>query len=300
MPEATHPYYECINLVLDHIRHNLTGDLSLPVLANVAGFSPFHFHRLFKGLTGETLNDCVNRLRLERAVALLRGSTLSIMEAALECGFASAPGFSRAFKRRYGLTARQWDRRSPLQESKNGQVIEGLPGYTVDRSGGSGADPRFPVTVRELPEQIVATVRVFDPYRRPGAIPAAYERLRVWARASGFDPSSHTLYGLSQDDPEVTPLRLCRFDWALTVPAGCRAAGEVRLKTLPSQRIAVTPVVGDVTLEFQALQYLLLGWLPGSGYWPDNRPMMEIYRRQPAELGWATYDMECALPIMRL
>lgn len=48
------------------MREQLDGDLSVETLAQVAGFSPFHFHRVFKAMTDETLNELVVRLRLER------------------------------------------------------------------------------------------------------------------------------------------------------------------------------------------------------------------------------------------
>jgi AraC family transcriptional regulator len=133
----THPaqenlYLQRINAVIDHVRENLKDDLSLDVLARVAGFSPFHFHRLFKSLTNETINDMIVRLRLERAAALLRATPqLSITEAAFECGFKSVSVFSRLFKKQYGLNARQWDRQSPLKNSKNGQVSDRFPRYTL-------------------------------------------------------------------------------------------------------------------------------------------------------------------------
>ena len=69
---TANPYLARINRVVDHIRASLDGDLRLEALAQLAGFSPFHFHRIFHALTGETVGDCVGRLRLERAVALLR------------------------------------------------------------------------------------------------------------------------------------------------------------------------------------------------------------------------------------
>jgi AraC family transcriptional regulator len=300
MSNRPNAYVQRINLVLDYIRGHLTGDLSVNRLARVAGFSPFHFHRLFKGLTGETVNACVNRLRLERAVALLRGTELSITQVALECGFVSGSGFSRAFRRRFGLTARGWDRQSPLKESKNGQVLEGLSRYTREQLDALRTHDRFRVTVRTLPEQCLAYVRVFNAHRRPGAIPAAYEHLLEWARRRGLDPLTRTLYGMSQDDPDVTPLHLCRFDWALAVPAGLKPEGEVGLQTLPECRVAVIHIHGDVMQEYRALQYLFLSWLPRSRYQPANLPTMEIYRRQPAILGWETYDLECAVPITDL
>ncbi|HEX6035853.1 MAG TPA: hypothetical protein VFY83_15550 [Anaerolineales bacterium] len=48
------------------------------------------------------------------------------------------------------------------------------------------------------------------------------------------------------------------------------------------------------------IQYLFRYWLPRSRYQPANLPGMEIYRRQPIELGWETFDIDCAIPIVAL
>jgi len=48
-------YEKRVNTVIDYIREHLSGELSLAELARVAAFSPFHFHRVFKALTDETL-----------------------------------------------------------------------------------------------------------------------------------------------------------------------------------------------------------------------------------------------------
>jgi AraC family transcriptional regulator len=58
-PEQENFYIQRINAVVSHIRENLDDDLSLDTLARVAGFSPFHFHRIFKAITTETVNECV-------------------------------------------------------------------------------------------------------------------------------------------------------------------------------------------------------------------------------------------------
>src|SRR5687768_9925011 len=103
-PAQENVYIQRINAVIGYVRENLNDDLSLDTLARVAGFSPFHFHRLFKSITGETINEIVIRLRLERAVMLLRSTpNLSVTQAAFDCGFKSAPVFSRAFKKQYEL-----------------------------------------------------------------------------------------------------------------------------------------------------------------------------------------------------
>jgi AraC family transcriptional regulator len=300
-PAQENLYLQRINAVIGHVRENLNDDLSVDALAQVAGFSPFHFHRLFKSITGETINEIVTRLRLERAVALLRATPqFSITDVAFECGFKSVSVFSRAFKRQYGLNARQWDRQSALKNSKNGQVLEGFPRYTLENLSDFAERDEFEVHIRSLPAQRLAYIRVYDSYSKFSRVKEAYHRLIEWYCQKGGRLEKTTLYGMSQDDPEVTPLRLCRFDWCVMVPANWRAEGDVNVATFPACQIATVRCLGDIEQENKAIQYLFRYWLPRSRYQPANLPGMEIYRRQPAELGWETYDLDCALPIVAL
>ena len=294
-------YIQRINTVIDHVREHLQDDLSLDTLARVAGFSAFHFHRVFKSITEETLSDMVMRLRLERAAALLRASPkLSITEAALGSGFRSVSVFSRVFKKQYGLTARQWDRQSPLKNSKNGQVLDGFRRYTLEHLSYFGQQDEFAVQIRSLPEQRLAYIRVYDSYSQFRKIVEAYSRLIEWYRQRAGSLDDTTLYGMSQDDPEITPLKLCRFDWCLRVPADWQADGEISMQTVPACEVAVIRCLGDIGQEDKALQYLFRYWLPRSRYQPANLPGMEIYRRQPIELGWETFDIDCAIPVVAL
>src|SRR5438445_11698557 len=112
-------YDDRVNRVLDYIAENLDGELSLTRLSGIACFSPFHFHRIFQGVTGETLNTHVRRVRLERAALLLRTTPgKRITDVALETGFAGTSEFSRAFKSHFGRSASSRDRSSPLEKSK--------------------------------------------------------------------------------------------------------------------------------------------------------------------------------------
>src|SRR5688572_12884002 len=218
--QATSIYQQRINLVQNYIRENLDGDLSLDTLAQIACFSSFHFHRLFKSLTGETVNDCVVRLRLERAVALLKATPqMSLLQAAVESGFQSASNFSRTFKQRYGLNPRRWDRQAALydkENSKNRQVYAGIPTYTLEALAASR--DQFNVIVCEQPTTKLAYIRIHDPYQSDRLV-TAYEHLIAWYCARGGDLRDTTVFGISQNDPDVTPLELCTFDFSLSVPA---------------------------------------------------------------------------------
>jgi AraC family transcriptional regulator len=280
------------------MRQNLDGDLSLDALARVGCFSKFHFHRVFRSITDETVGDMVLRMRVERAANLLRTvPKLSITAAAFESGFSSASVFSRAFKKQFGITAREWDRKSALEKnSKNGQFRDAFPRYTLEDLQGFG----FEVKVRSLPAQRLAYVRVHDAFRSFDRIKNAYYRLIDWYRENGGDLGDIRLYGMSQDNPDVTQLRLCRFDWCVKVPAGWKVDGDVGVTDFPACRVASIRCVGDIGLENKVIQYLFRYWLPRSRFQPANLPGMEIYRRQPAEMGWENFDIDCAVPVVPL
>ena len=103
-------YVDRINRAIDHVTQNLASPLPLEDVARAACFSPYHFHRIFRALMGETLGAFIKRVRLERSVYLLShvaGATLT--EIAFACGFSSSSDFSRAFRAHYGVPPRQFD-----------------------------------------------------------------------------------------------------------------------------------------------------------------------------------------------
>ena len=90
--------------LLSAIRHHLDSNVSLDALASRAGWSPFHLHRAFTRMVGETPKQYTLRLRLEGAAARLLASDDSIVNVALSAGFKSHEVFTRAFRRYFGRT----------------------------------------------------------------------------------------------------------------------------------------------------------------------------------------------------
>jgi len=123
-PSSRREYQRRINRVIDYVQAHLDGDLTLERLAEVAAFSPFHFHRVFAAITGETLSDFIRRVRLERAAgALISLPETSVLEIALRYGFSSAATFARAFKAHFGMSATQWrsDGAGPWRKAQAGR-----------------------------------------------------------------------------------------------------------------------------------------------------------------------------------
>jgi AraC family transcriptional regulator len=97
--------------VLAYAAAHLEDDVSLPALAGQARLSPFHLHRVFSAVAGETPKEFTLRLRLERAAALLLGGRDSVLDIALSAGFQGPEAFCRAFRRRFGTTPSAYRKR---------------------------------------------------------------------------------------------------------------------------------------------------------------------------------------------
>lgn len=96
-------YYKSINKVLEYIRTNLNENTSLKTLAGIANISPYHFHRIFKSVIGESLAEYVNRLRMEYVAEQLKTSSLNMCELAESIAYSSEQSLSRAFKKYFGI-----------------------------------------------------------------------------------------------------------------------------------------------------------------------------------------------------
>jgi len=90
--------------LLRHMHQHMDRDVSLRALASRARRSPFELHRSFRRLVGETIKQYTLRVRLDRAAAELVSGRRTILEIALAAGFGSHEVFTRAFRRRFGLS----------------------------------------------------------------------------------------------------------------------------------------------------------------------------------------------------
>src|SRR4030095_12878940 len=161
-------YVDRINRAVDYITRNLGKPLRLEAVDRVACFSPYHFHRIFRALMGETLASFVKRVRLERSVFLLsHRNGARFTDIALACGFSSSSDFSRSFRAHYHVTPRQSDvKRFRLSQRETMQIS--LAGenerHRLDRLPVGTNPDGFSVALRNLPARRVAYIRVHRPY----------------------------------------------------------------------------------------------------------------------------------------
>lgn len=283
----------------DHVRRNLRGDLSVEALARTVHFSPFHFHRLFTAVMGETVGTFVRRARLERAVQLMRTRPdRSLSRVARTVGFGSLSAFSRAFRRAYGLAPSRWDRRSRLT-SRARETHPAAPAGVPDLSEliAAGDGPAAEVRLRDLPPLTLAYVRVRRPWE-PGALEGAYAKLREWLDRQ--DLERRELLGISWDDVEVTPPEHIRYDFAASVPPGTQGGGLVAVREWPASLVAASRARGTLARVARVWDDLYKEWLPRSRFEPRDLPPFERYHGWPEAVDGEWWDLDCCVPVKRV
>ncbi len=275
---------------MDHVRAHLDGDLSLNALARVAHASPYHFHRMFRTETGETLVQFTQRARLERAAYLMKASPdRSLLSIALEVGFSEQSDFSRVFRSRYGIAPSKWDRRSRLDPVT-------IPNFESELAQAKAGGPTPVVELRNRPACRILYVRVRAPFIG-AALHDGYARLTRWLEAHDVAWRELELIGLSWDNYETTPLDQVRYDLGFVVSSAVAAADEFGNHELPAMRSAEVHCVGPLSRIAVAWDHLYDTWLPQSDYEPEDLPGMKRFRKRPDELGWERYDLDCCLAV---
>lgn len=283
--------------MLDHIRPNLNRPLRLDELAELAGLSAFHFHRVFQALMGETPNEYVKRLRLDKSLKLMSfGKPQSLTTIALDCGFSSSSDFTRSFKQRFGVAPSKFDcrawRAKHGEQMGNGQLP--IEPAKLDKYLPRSNPDQFRVRIRELPARQVAYIRVANPYQSD-AVPQAAKRLIAWAEERKWD-RAHWL-GYQFENPEVTPLEQCQYCVAVEAEGPFTPRGEVGRFHFPPMLVAEVAMRGDIDLEMRLLRWLYGSWLPRSRYVPDDQPCFEAWAGKPFALGYEFFDLAIHLPV---
>lgn len=100
--------WTAINRVAEYVSAHYTEDVSLELVAQIAGFSKFHFSRIFKRYTNATFSQYLASKRLSVAVHLLCTTSLPIVQVALQSGFSSLSTFNRTFKDAHSCTPSEY------------------------------------------------------------------------------------------------------------------------------------------------------------------------------------------------
>lgn len=285
-------YLKRLEVAMNYIDQNLAAPLDLETVAQIAGFSPYHFHRIFTALMDENPQDYVNRLRVERAANMLvKNRTQSVTEIAFACGFSSASAFSRSFKKYFGVTAREYiqiEVNRPLAQrlAKSQFLSAGLENFHLP-----GIDVRQTAPIHLA---YFASRRGYH----PDSTRAVWVRLFQWANAHQLLTPETKLVGISFDDPDITPLHKCRYYACMTMPPERTADSTASFFDYPAHLCAVARMhCDDVAQIQQAYRLFYRDWLPDSGFLMANLPPYEIIYDAPDVTPGGQYVYDLCIPI---
>lgn len=271
-------YRRRILKVMDHLRTHLDEALSFERLAEIACFSPFHFHRIYRGMTGETVADTVRRLRLLRAATALGTGDRPIIDIAIEAGFDSGRGFTRAFRTLAGMTPSDYRRQ---HRKIDRDIRRGVP---------------MDVEIRDLPARRVVAMRKLGPYTE---VPRVWDALLLWMRQRELTSRVESCIGVPYDDPEQVPSGQIRYDACFGLAPGPDPdlGDELHWLDIAGGPYAVYRHVGPYSQIGEAFGRLYGLWLPQSGVALRAAPPLEFYINNPETTSADRLVTELALPI---
>ncbi|MCF0260676.1 MAG: helix-turn-helix domain-containing protein, partial [Erysipelotrichaceae bacterium] len=117
------------NQILRYIQLNYQSDLSLDSIANAVGLSSAYFSKYFKETFGQTFVKYLSEFRAVSSVSLLESSDLSILEIALQSGFANLNAYNEAFKRKFKTTPGSWRKKQKEQNREVCIPLESVGDY---------------------------------------------------------------------------------------------------------------------------------------------------------------------------
>jgi AraC family transcriptional regulator len=279
-----------VDKAIRFMESHISGDVDLESAAREAGFSPFHFHRIFTAITGETPQNCLTRLRLERAANILvKSPAISITEIAFTCGYSSASAFARAFKRYFGIPAGDYARQSRV-EGRPVSWVKARPPAMVE-------DFLLPeIRIQTMPALHLAIFKSNAGYT-PEGIKTAWVRMFQWAQGRQITTQDSRLIAISYDDPQITEMRRCRYYACMTVPETIVKDSRAGLMDIPEHLCAVCRLNVDADQVMPAYRSFYRDWLPESGFLMTDLPPYEIYYNAPDVDPTSKYVFDLCVPV---
>lgn len=281
-------YIHRIHNVQDYIEHNMEKNITIEELAKVAGFSKYHFSRIFSSVLQESLAHYVNRIRMEKALFLLaHRPDLNMTDIAYEMGFTDSAIFSRAFRNYYGMTPSGYRR----EYSKNCKEPVFISEYNKEAAEKKWVENPFwkssQITIEELEERQAVYVRHTGTYETLAKRYAwLMQKLFIGAkRQKLLKEGENQILAIYHDNPEFGEKEQFRTSLCLTVPGYLKAKEDKLLGVmrLEGGKYAVGHFEIQPEQFSDAWDYMYREWLMTSGYVPRNTYPFEVYRNNPHE-----------------
>ncbi|MGI9492808.1 MAG: AraC family transcriptional regulator [Geminicoccaceae bacterium] len=260
-------YENRLNRVVDHIYNHLEEEVTVERLAEVACLSPYHWHRIYTALRGETIATTVKRLRLQRAADRLANSDGPIKDIAARAGYSALESFGRAFKEAY--------QQSPADYRTHGS-------HAKFKAANAAKDTScFDVAIEVLPAIRCASVAHKGSYMQ---IDQAMGQLFSNLGTQKLLTLKSRMIGVFFDDPDLVPESELRSIACSPIAEQAELTAPLEVTTLNGGAYAKLRYRGPYADMKEAYRWLFGVWLPESGYEAANAPAFEAYLNNPQQV----------------
>ncbi len=280
-------YAKRIQRVITYIAQNLESHLELNRLAEIAHLSPYHFHRIYVALMGETVKSTVRRLRLHRAAADLLSSDELLPVIAKKTGYNSPQAFSRAFKEFYHIAPNIYRERGgitdPIQFSSS-ELTQTQRNYDVEIMH---SEARKVICFRH----VGSYMNIENGF---GYFVARLVKHNLIKRNEL--PQFYTIF---YDDPYNTAEQDLQSDLCMITPSNFNPVedNELHIKHTPTGRCAVLKYVGPYSEVGYAYDWLFGEWLSVNEEEPDDQPHFMESKNDPRSVPPSELETWIYLPL---
>ncbi|MDD7914677.1 AraC family transcriptional regulator [Polaribacter ponticola] len=292
-----------LNTAIAFIESNLSEKLSLEIIAEKAHFSPFHFHRLFKIVVGETVHNFINRKRIEKSAAyLLHQKEINSTEIAERVGFSSLSAFSKSFKKFYGISPNNFKKESTEKyskicktDSKNGKVTITFEQYICNINNAlKWLQMNAKTEIKKVPRLDLGYI---SHKGKMEAIGSVYNKLVKWATPKGLINEETRMVTIYHDSPKITDPNNLRMSACIVLNDPIELDGEVNLKILSPTKCIVSRL--EITpFEFQQAWEASFAFMIENGHKKSEVDPFEVYYNNAAEHPENKFIVDLCIPIL--
>lgn len=268
-------YEAMVRSIVIDLQQRLDDPPDFRQLAAEVYLSPYHFHRIFRALTGESPAELVRRLRMERAAWQVRHTDRPITEIAFAASYATHESFTKAFTASFGMAPsvfRSGQRDCPGIRAANGVHYHPVTMTTFHLPKHGGPPMKFDIV--EMPALRLAAVRQVGPY---GEIGTAFGLLEPKIVALGLteDPSAIRV-AVWLDNPDLKPADELESLAAISVTDDAEI-GDLEEARLPAGTYVRAEFVGHYSGLGEGWAQLYGEIIPSNGLTPRDAVTFEVY-----------------------
>lgn len=250
--------------------------ITIEEIISISGYSYYHFHRIFKAYTGESLKKYIKRLQLEKTLHQLNLNKDNITNVAIKAGYHMSSSFNKAFKEMFGLNPSEYKKSLYQQRIKYKKIN--------------------PVRTDTIPDMDVYSIRHRGDYDdSDGAI----EVLMNFSKDNNLFSKDFAIYAIAHDNPDITNIDKRRLDICIskTKEVNVISVEEIQSKTLKGGRYAVFLHKGSPAKLVDTYGSIFGNWLFTSDIVLRDEPIIQKFLNNKREVSETELLIEVYVPI---